>query len=132
MRNTAQIQYFVIVVNSRLFSLMDFDDEMIKSVCLKHLFPGVFFFSEACERQQDVTTVCPNEDQDFKVKIEDLITSSCTDYQVQTVLGCGAYGLVTQCLKMSTRETVALKIFTKKQSTNDAQEEVQQVTSRHL
>ncbi|XP_024920295.1 homeodomain-interacting protein kinase 1-like [Cynoglossus semilaevis] len=77
----------------------------------------------ACERQQDVTTVCPNEDQDFKVKIEDLITSSCTDYQVQTVLGCGAYGLVTQCLKMSTRETVALKIFTKKQSTNDAQEE---------
>lgn len=92
----------------------------------------MFFFSEACERQQDVTTVCPNEDQDFKVKIEDLITSSCTDYQVQTVLGCGAYGLVTQCLKMSTRETVALKIFTKKQSTNDAQEEVQQVTSRHL
>lgn len=65
------------------------------------------------------------ENPGLEVVIGDLISSASSNYEVQELLGSGAYGLVTQCRKLSTNETVALKIFQSKSCIEEAKEEVQ-------
>ncbi|XP_038571109.1 homeodomain-interacting protein kinase 1-like [Micropterus salmoides] len=63
------------------------------------------------------------DDQDFQVVVGGLISSSSSLYEVQDILGCGAYGEVTQCRKLATNETVAVKILKSKTCIEEAKEE---------
>ena len=53
-----------------------------------------------------------------------LISSASFYYEVQELLGSGCFGLVIQCRKLTTNETVALKIYRSKSSIEEAKQEV--------
>ncbi|XP_044055454.1 homeodomain-interacting protein kinase 3-like isoform X2 [Siniperca chuatsi] len=63
------------------------------------------------------------DNQDFQVVVGVLISSASSVYEVQDLLGCGTYGEVTQCRKLATNETVAVKILKSKRCIEEAKEE---------
>lgn len=86
------------------------------------------FFStllSGVRNKQQISSCTMIDDQDFQVVVGGLISSSSSLYEVQDILGCGAYGEVTQCRKLATNETVAVKILKSKTCIEEAKEEVQ-------
>ncbi|XP_049449878.1 homeodomain-interacting protein kinase 1-like [Epinephelus fuscoguttatus] len=65
---------------------------------------------------------------DNQVTIRKLISSTSSDYEVQELLGCGAYGAVTKCRKVATNEMVALKILKRTDYIDFAKEEAETLT----
>uniref|UniRef100_A0A3Q3GW34 Protein kinase domain-containing protein n=1 Tax=Labrus bergylta TaxID=56723 RepID=A0A3Q3GW34_9LABR len=54
-----------------------------------------------------------------------VLSSPSSDYLVRSYLGEGTFGKVAKCLKMATRETVAVKIIKHKKFSPEAQNEVE-------
>ncbi|KAG7226538.1 hypothetical protein INR49_003860, partial [Caranx melampygus] len=52
-----------------------------------------------------------------------LISSASSNYEVEEVLGCGTFGVVAQCIKLTTNETVALKLLQQNSNTEEAKAE---------
>lgn len=65
------------------------------------------------------------DNQDYQVVVGGLISSPSAQYEVLDLLGCGMYGKVTQCRKIATNETVAVKILKNMRCIEEAKEEVQ-------
>ncbi|XP_069030775.1 homeodomain-interacting protein kinase 1-like [Embiotoca jacksoni] len=59
----------------------------------------------------------------LKLMVGKVLSSTSSDYEVQGLLGSGAFGAVAQCRKLSTNETVALKIIKRKNCIEDAKDE---------
>ncbi|GLD70988.1 homeodomain-interacting protein kinase 1-like protein [Lates japonicus] len=76
---------------------------------------------EVCGFHSSLTTPeserqCEKSTKDFifhhglEIIIGGLISTTSSHYEVEDLLGSGAYGVVTQCRKLTTNETVAIKI----------------------
>ena len=64
-----------------------------------------------------------SQDTVLLITVGELIPSPTTHYQVQKVLGQGAFGVVIQCRNLTTNETVALKMIKSKEDIDCAMEE---------
>ncbi|XP_034432977.1 homeodomain-interacting protein kinase 1-like [Hippoglossus hippoglossus] len=64
-----------------------------------------------------------SQNSELEISVGDLIPSPTTQYQAQTILGNGVYGVVIQCRNVTTDETVALKMIKSMENIDCAKEE---------
>ncbi|KAL7405878.1 hypothetical protein ABVT39_009117 [Epinephelus coioides] len=77
-----------------------------------------------CKTSTDIYSIM----MDNQFTIRKLISSTSSDYEVQELLGCGAYGAVTKCRKVATNEMVALKILKRTDYIDFAKQEAETLT----
>ncbi|XP_061686661.1 homeodomain-interacting protein kinase 2-like isoform X3 [Syngnathoides biaculeatus] len=65
------------------------------------------------------------EPSNFPVTVESQISSPTCSYMMEELLGAGSFGEVVQCRKMSSGETVALKVIKDSSKMEDAKDEGQ-------
>ncbi|CAK6981949.1 homeodomain-interacting protein kinase 3-like [Scomber scombrus] len=79
-------------------------------------------FTFELKMTSDKETPSTRTKSDFKIEVHDILPSFSGKYEIEKFLGEGRYGKVAQCLKLGSKEKIAIKIVRKKYTHNGKKE----------